>query len=144
MPTWNPSQYLKFAEERTRPCRDLAARVELPAGARIIDLGCGPGNSTEVLAERWPEADLTGLDRSRDMIAKATAAHPDWRWMTGGIAEWATTDGEPYDLAFSNAALQWVPDHATVFPRLLSRAAILAVQAPGNWDGPAHQTMREV
>ena len=122
----------------------MAARIELLERARIIDLGCGPGNSTEVLAERWPEADLTGLDSSIDMIAKATAAHPDWHWIAGGIAEWAAADGEQYDLAFSNAALQWVPDHATVFPRLLSRATMVAVQVPGNWDGPAHQTMREV
>jgi trans-aconitate 2-methyltransferase len=145
VPTWNPTQYLKFSEERTRPCRDLAARIDLPARARIIDLGCGPGNSTEVLAERWPDADLTGLDSSPDMIAKASAAHPGWHWLTSDIAHWAATlDGESYDLVFSNAALQWVPDHATVFPQLLGRARTLAVQVPGNWDGPAHQTMREV
>jgi len=144
MPTWNPAQYLKFNEERTRPCRDLAARIELPPRARIIDLGCGPGNSTEVLAERWPDADPTGLDSSAEMIAKATAAHPEWRWRQGDIAQWAGTPGEHYDLAFSNAALQWVPDHATVFPQLLARAAAVAIQVPGNWDGPAHQTMRDV
>ena len=144
MPTWNPAQYLKFSEERTRPCRDLAARVELPPRARIIDLGCGPGNSTEVLAERFPDADLTGFDSSAEMIATASAAHPDWRWIAGDILQWAAEPGEPYDLVFSNAALQWVPDHDAVFPRLLSRAALLAVQVPGNWDGPAHLTMREV
>jgi trans-aconitate 2-methyltransferase len=144
MPTWNPQQYLKFAEERTRPCRDLAARIELPPSARVIDLGCGPGNSTEVLAERWPDAELTGLDSSAEMIAKAREAHPDWHWIAGDIPAWAAEAGEEYDLAFSNAALQWVPDHAAVFPRLAARAKMLAVQVPGNWDGPAHQTMREV
>jgi trans-aconitate 2-methyltransferase len=145
MPTWNPTQYLRFSEERTRPCRDLAARIDLPPRARIVDLGCGPGNSTEVLAERWPDADLNGLDSSPEMIANARAAHPDWHWITGDIAHWAAEpDGDPYDLVFSNAALQWVPDHAAVFPRLLERARTLAVQVPGNWDGPAHQTMREV
>jgi trans-aconitate 2-methyltransferase len=145
MPSWNPAQYLKFSEERTRPCRDLAARIELAPRARIVDLGCGPGNSTEVLAERWPDADLTGLDSSPDMIAKAAAAHPDWHWITCGITEWAAgSAGDLYDLAFSNAALQWVPDHATIFPQLLGRARKFAVQVPGNWDGPAHQTMREV
>ena len=153
MPDWHPAQYLKFAEERTRPCRDLAARVDLAAPRRIIDLGCGPGNSTEVLATRWPEAELTGLDSSPDMIAQARAAHPDWTWIGGDIAEWASGAGDrllssaqtcSYDLAFSNAALQWVPDHATVFPRLLARARVLAVQVPGNRDGPAHRIMREV
>jgi trans-aconitate 2-methyltransferase len=144
MPTWNPIQYLKFSEERTRPCRDLAARIELPPHAQVIDLGCGPGNSTEVLADRWPDADLTGLDSSPEMIAKASAAHPDWHWITAEIAQWATASGDVYDLAFSNAALQWVPDHAVVFPRILSRARRIAIQVPGNWDGPAHQAMREV
>jgi trans-aconitate 2-methyltransferase len=144
MPTWNPTQYLKFSEERTRPCRDLAARIDLPPHSRVVDLGCGPGNSTEVLAERWPDAELTGLDSSPDMIAKASAAHPDWHWISGNITAWAAADGEPYDLAFSNAALQWVPDHAAVFPALLRRARILAIQVPANWDGPAHRTMREV
>ena len=143
MPSWSPSQYLKFSEERTRPCRDLAARVDLAAPHRIIDLGCGPGNSTEVLAERWPAAELTGLDSSADMIAKASAAHPEWTWVAGDIAQWAA-GGHHYDLAFSNAALQWVPDHAALFPRLLASADVLAVQVPGNWDGPAHRVMREV
>ncbi|HTS63353.1 MAG TPA: methyltransferase domain-containing protein [Candidatus Acidoferrales bacterium] len=144
MPSWSPAQYLKFSEERTRPCRDLAARIELDDPRRIIDLGCGPGNSTEVLAARWPAADLAGLDSSADMIAKASAAHPDWHWIDGEIAEWAALPGERYDLAFSNAALQWVPDHATVLPRLLEKARALAFQIPGNWDSPAHRAMREV
>src|SRR5215471_20363282 len=104
MPSWSPTQYLKFSEERTRPCRDLAARVDLTDPRRVIDLGCGPGNSTEVLAERWPSAELTGLDSSPDMIAKAGAAHPEWRWQTGDIAEWAAASGDSYDLVFSNAA----------------------------------------
>src|ERR1051326_1924954 len=142
MPTWSPNQYLKFSEERTRPCRDLAARIAGPEPARIIDLGCGPGNSTEVLAERWPAAALTGLDSSPDMIGKARSAHPDWQWIAADIAQWAATPGDTYDLAFSNAALQWVSDHQIVLPRLLSRARVLAVQVPANWNGPAHQAMR--
>jgi trans-aconitate 2-methyltransferase len=143
MPSWSPTQYLKFSEERTRPCRDLAARIDIDAPRHIIDLGCGPGNSTEVLAERWPAAELTGLDSSADMIAKARTAHSQWTWIAGDIAEWAAGN-EHYDLAFSNAALQWVPDHASLFPRLLARADVLSVQVPGNWDGPAHRIMREV
>jgi len=144
MPTWHPTQYLKFSEERTRPCRDLAARIEIDDPRRMIDLGCGPGNSTEVLAERWPEAQITGLDSSADMIAKARTAHPEWNWLAGDIAQWAAGDGDTYDVVFSNAALQWVPDHASLLPRLLARGRVLAVQVPGNWDGPAHRLMREV
>jgi trans-aconitate 2-methyltransferase len=143
MPSWNPAQYLKFSEERTRPCRDLAARIDVPHPQRVIDLGCGPGNSTEVLAERWPAAEITGLDSSPDMVAKARAAHPERRWITGEIVQWADS-GDTYDIVFSNAALQWVPDHAVVFPKLLERTGVLAVQIPGNWDGPAHRAMREI
>jgi trans-aconitate 2-methyltransferase len=146
MPTWNASQYLKFADERTRPCRDLAARVPLAHPAGIIDLGCGPGNSTQVLAERWPTAELSGLDNSAEMIAQARASHPDRRWTTANIAEWA--EGcERYDVVFSNAALQWLPDHRSLFPSLMDRVApggALAVQMPGNGDAAAHVLMRNV
>jgi len=143
-PSWQPAQYLKFSEERTRPCRDLVARIDLSTPRRVIDLGCGPGNSTEILAERWPAAELTGFDSSPEMIAAARKAHPDWRWTASDIAQWAATADEPYDLVFSNAALQWVSDHAAVFPQLLARGRVFAMQIPGNWDGPAHRIMREV
>jgi trans-aconitate 2-methyltransferase len=139
MPEWDSALYLKFEAERTQPCRDLAARIALPSAATIMDLGCGPGNSTEVIAARFPGAAVTGLDSSPDMIAKARARHPEWNWVTGDIAE-LTGD---YDLIFSNAALQWVPDHARLFPRLLSHARVLAVQVPANWNAPAHALMRD-
>ena len=146
MPSWKADQYLKFAAERTQPCRDLAARVAIANPRRVIDLGCGPGNSTEVLAERLPLAKVTGLDSSAEMIAKARAAHPQWHWQAGAIEEWA--DGvDGYDVVFSNAALQWVPDHHRVFPRLMARVTAggaLAVQMPGNFDAEAHRSMREV
>src|SRR5277367_1378727 len=135
MPTWNPYQYLKFAEERSRPCRDLATRVEVAAPQRIIDLGCGPGNSAEVLSARWPNAAITGLDSSSAMIDAARAAAPRGEWRIGDIAAWAKGE-ERFDVVFSNAALQWVGDHAAVFPQLLSRVAeggALAVQIPGNY-----------
>ena len=144
MPTWQPAQYLKFAAERTRPCRDLVASINHPYPRRIIDLGCGPGNSTEVLAERWPEATLTGLDDSPEMIAKARSTHPDWNWVTAGIPEWAATASEDYDIVFSNAALQWVHGHDRLLPRLLARGRVLAIQAPNNLDSPAQRLMREV
>jgi trans-aconitate 2-methyltransferase len=146
MPTWNPHQYLKFAEERSRPCRDLAARVEVAAPRTIIDLGCGPGNSTEVLSARWPEAAITGLDSSAAMIDAARAASPQREWRIGDIPTWAGGD-ERFDLVFSNAALQWVGDHAAIFPQLLARVTAggaLAVQMPGNYKDPQHQLMREV
>ena len=146
MPTWNAPQYLKFAEERTQPCRDLVARVPLVQPGSIIDLGCGPGNSTQVLAERWPTARIAGLDNSAAMIAQARGVHPDRGWIQTGIAEWAE-GGDRYDLVFSNAALHWLPDHRSLFPRLMDRVApggALAVQMPGNGDSPAHVLMRNV
>jgi trans-aconitate 2-methyltransferase len=148
---WNPNQYLKFAEERTQPCRDLVARVCVPHPRRVIDLGCGPGNSTAVLMERWPEAEFTGLDSSAGMIERARQEHPHHRWIAGDIAEWAAetgTDGDgQFDVVFSNAAMQWVDDHAVVYPRLLSRVApggALAIQIPGNIDALPHRLMREL
>jgi trans-aconitate 2-methyltransferase len=146
MPSWKADQYLKFVAERTQPCRDLAARVAIANPRRAIDLGCGPGNSTEVLAARWTLAELTGLDSSAEMIERAGAAHPEWRWLAGGIEEWI--DGEDcFDVVFSNAAMQWVPEHSSVFPRLMARVTAggaLAVQMPGNFDAEAHRSMREV
>lgn len=149
MPTWDASQYLRFDDQRTRPCRELAARVAVVVAApqRVIDLGCGPGNSTAVLAERWPTAQLTGLDSSPDMIAAARKSSPARDWQVGDIADWAAQTGESFDVVFSNAALQWVNDHAAVFPKLLSRVApdgALAIQMPGNYDAPAHTVMREL
>ena len=112
----------------------------------MIDLGCGPGNSTEVLAERWPQAELSGLDSSPDMIAKARGAHPEWRWCAGDIAEWTNSE-DSFDVVFSNAAMQWVPDHQSAFPRLLARVApggALAIQMPANFEAEAHSLMRAV
>jgi trans-aconitate 2-methyltransferase len=148
MPTWDANQYLRFNEERTRPCRELAARIRLDREpARVIDLGCGPGNSTAVLAERWPQAALAGFDSSPEMIAAARRDNPRLEWNVGDIAAWAETTAPTYDIVFSNAALQWVPHHAAVLPKLLRRVApsgALAVQVPANIDAPAHVLMREM
>ena len=147
MPTWDAKQYLRFNDQRTRPCRELAARIAIETPGRAIDLGCGPGNSTSVLAERWPESKLTGLDSSPEMIAAARKAHPDWNWRTGRIADWAGENDQAYNIVFSNAALQWVDDHAAIFPKLLARVAAggaLAIQMPANFDAPAHRIMREI
>jgi trans-aconitate 2-methyltransferase len=147
MPGWNPNQYLKFADERTQPCRDLAARIAVSNVRRVIDLGCGPGNSTAVLRARWPDAEFTGLDGSADMIERAQREHPAQDWIAGDISEWAAAPDGQFGVVFSNAALQWVDDHATLYPRLLSRVApggALAVQIPGNIDALPHRLMREV
>lgn len=146
MPTWNSDQYLKFAAERTQPATDLAARIALAAPARVIDLGCGPGNSTAVLARRWPAAAITGLDSSPAMIATAERDRPHFSWLIGDIAAWPATVSAPYDVVFSNAAYQWVPDHATLLPRLFQCVApgALAFQVPANFDAPPHRLMREL
>lgn len=147
MPTWNPRQYLQFADERTLPCRDLVRRVNLAAPARIIDLGCGPGNSTAVIAERWPNAKITGLDSSSDMIAAAGKSQPKNTWITSDIMTWAQGEAAPFDLVFSNASMQWVNDHAIAFPRLMKHVApggAMAAQMPGNYDAMAHELMREL
>lgn len=147
MPTWDAKQYLRFNEERTRPCRELTARVDLDAPGHVIDLGCGPGNSTAVLADRWPKAQLIGLDSSLEMIATARRGAPGLDWRAGDISAWAAENGQRFDVVFSNAALQWVPNHAALLPRLLSRVApggALAIQVPGNLDAPAHSIMREM
>jgi trans-aconitate 2-methyltransferase len=147
MPTWDAEQYLRFDDERTRPCRELAARVAIADPDRVIDLGCGPGNSTAVLAERWPKAELTGLDSSPEMVVAARRADPRPAWRVGDIAAWANENGQTYDVVFSNAALQWVDDHPGVFPKLLNHVApggALAIQMPGNFDAAAHRIMREL
>jgi trans-aconitate 2-methyltransferase len=145
MAEWNPSQYLKFADERTRPAADLLARVPLAAPATIVDLGCGPGNSTELLARRWPQARLTGVDSSANMLADAARAHPDWSWEKADIARWSPPS--PVDLIFANASVHWVPDHPALFPRLFGFVAAggaLAIQMPRNFDAPSHALMRAV
>ena len=148
MPTWNPEQYLKFGDERTRPCRDLAACIAVPDAQRIIDLGCGPGNSTEVLASRWPDAEIAGFDSSAAMLEAARKSHPERQWIEGDIVVWAKDGAGPrYDVVFANASLQWIPDHAANFPRLLARVApggAFAAQLPGNHEGPIHQTIRDI
>lgn len=145
MPSWNTSQYLQFADERTRPAKDLIQRIALGQPGRIIDLGCGPGNSTAALIDRWPDATTTGLDHSPDMITAAKNSYPKNQWITGDIASW--TPDQPYDLIFSNAALQWVPEHRALLPRLIRQVApggALAVQVPANLAAPAHRLMREL
>jgi trans-aconitate 2-methyltransferase len=145
MPTWDPGVYLHFANQRTQPVIDLIARVQLTNPARVIDLGCGPGNSTAILRQRWPEADITGLDNSAEMLAAATQAHPAGKWVLADAASWQAD--QPFDLVFSNAALQWIPNHAPLFTHLMAQVApqgALAVQMPAHYQSPLHQIALEV
>jgi trans-aconitate 2-methyltransferase len=134
---WNPDLYLKFRSERTQPAMDLISRVNHVKPGAIIDIGCGPGNSTQVLANRWPKAWITGLDRSAAMIRKARQDYPDQEWIVADALTYASD--LPYDLVFSNAAIQWIPDHERllrIFHGLLSPHGTLAVQLPLFWDMP--------
>ena len=145
MHSWDAGQYLRFGAERTRSAFDLLARIDLAAPRRIVDLGCGPGNSTVLLRERWPQAAITGLDSSNGMLEAAQRDYPGIEFVIGDIAEWAPD--EPYDLVFSNAALQWVGDHERLLPRLIEAVApegTLAVQMPSNYDFLTHKLMRQV
>jgi trans-aconitate 2-methyltransferase len=145
MADWNASLYLKFEDQRTRPPIDLLARVPLPDAQRCVDLGCGPGNSTELLVGRYPDAQVTGIDTSEDMLAKARQRLPRHGFEQADIARWQPP--ERYSLIFANAALQWVPDHAALLPRLIScleDGGCLAVQMPDNLAEPSHELMRKV
>ena len=145
MPSWDAELYLRFADERTQPAVDLISRVSLAHPSRVIDLGCGPGNSTAMLRQRWPTAEVVGLDNSREMINAASQAHPDWTWVEGDIAAW--TAAAPFDLVFSNAALHWVANHAEVMPHLLRQVGpqgALAIQMPAHFRSPVHQLMVEI
>ena len=145
MHSWDAGQYLRFSDERTRPALDLLARIELVAPRRVIDLGCGPGNSTGLLRERWPEAAITGLDSSADMLKAARRDHPGIEFVVDDIATWMPD--EPFDVVFSNAALQRVGDHEHLLPKLIDAVAaegVLAVQMPRNHDFATHRLMRQV
>lgn len=156
-PTWDPQQYLRHSGHRTRPFLDLLARIpELPSAGtrppRIADLGCGPGNVTALLADRWPDAHITGFDLSPEMLAQAQQQYagttPGGGWLDfrpADAAHW--TPDEPYDLIVSNAALQWVPNHPESFPVWLDGLApggTFAFQVPGNFTAPSHALLGEL
>jgi trans-aconitate 2-methyltransferase len=142
---WSAKQYTKFERERTRPALDLLNAVETRATKRAVDLGCGPGNSTELLAARYPDAEIVGVDTSADMLEAARQRLPTARFEQGDIAVW--DGGGSWDVIFANAAFQWVPSHETLLPRLLGKLApggSLAVQMPDNLNEPSHVLMRDV
>lgn len=140
---WNPDVYLAFADHRARPFFDLVSRVAATAPRRVVDLGCGPGNLTVALRQRWPDAVIEAIDSSPEMVEAARARGVDA--VLGDIAAW--DPGSDVDVVISNAALQWVPDHAALLVRWVSRlpaGAWLAIQVPGNFDAPSHRAVRTV
>jgi trans-aconitate 2-methyltransferase len=143
---WDPAQYLRFEAERARPFYDLVDRIAVDAPARVVDLGCGPGNVTATLLDRWPCASVEGVDSSAEMVDRAaTYAGPRLTFTKATIETWRP-DG-PVDVIVSNAALQWVPAHPdllAVWVRALPSGGALAFQVPSNVDAPAPAVFREV
>jgi trans-aconitate 2-methyltransferase len=144
---WNPTQYDKFNAAREAPLYDLLALIDKRPGLRVIDLGCGPGNITVKLAAALPDSDVLGIDSSAEMLTTAAeVAGPRLKFEVGRIEDFAAAGGPDYDLIFSNAALQWVPEHAELLPRLLARLAPggqLAVQLPADDYNPARLVFAE-
>lgn len=147
MACWDPQQYQRFSHERSRPFFDLLARTPSSDVRAAADLGCGPGNLTRTLVDRWPDATIWGVDNSPDMLAAAARrpGHPRLHFMQADLATWQPT--QPLDRIVSNAAIQWVPDHERVLAHLLHILApggVLAVQMPNNFDEAAHRLLAEI
>lgn len=146
MTDWDPALYRRYEDERTRPAAELLARVPLAQAARVVDLGCGPGNSTELLVRRFPDAQVLGIDNSAPMLVEACQRLPRAHFAQSDIAQWVP-EGQAPDLIYANAALQWVPDHEQLVPRLfglLAPGGVLAIQMPDNRQEPTHRLMREL
>lgn len=143
--SWSAKQYVAFEDERTRPARDLLAAIPTTDARSVVDIGCGPGNSTELLVQRFSGAKVSGLDSSPDMIEAARKRLPQLQFEVAQIDRWS--DEGPFDVIFANAVLQWLPDHASLLPALAGKLASggsLAIQMPDNLNEPSHRLMREV
>ncbi|HVO04755.1 MAG TPA: trans-aconitate 2-methyltransferase [Candidatus Cybelea sp.] len=141
---WSPGQYVKFEDERTRPARDLLVQVPLESVTSAVDLGCGPGNSTELLIARYGADAVSGLDNDLNMLVAARKRLPGTTFIDADLATWRPS--EPVDLLYSNAVFQWVPDHLAVLDRLmdaLKSGGVLAVQMPDNLGEPSHLLMAD-
>jgi trans-aconitate 2-methyltransferase len=144
-PKWLPEQYLKFEDQRTRPANDLLSAVPNEEVKFAVDLGCGPGNSTELLIRRFPRAVVQGIDSSAEMIVTAKERLPGCDFATADVDSWRPQQN--VDLLYANAVMQWLPDHELLFPRLmgfLNAGGSLAIQMPDNLEEPTHVAMREV
>ena len=144
MSAWDPLLYLRYGDERGRAAHDLLARVPIDQASLVYDLGCGPGNSTELLVRRFPDAEIVGIDSSEEMLGQARAILPDIDFRIGDLRHWRPE--RPADLLFANAVFQWIPNHLDIFEALLETAppgAALAVQMPDNLAEPAKTLMRE-
>ncbi len=147
MGEWDSRQYLLFKNERTQPAIDLVNRLNIVSPRKIIDIGCGPGNSSQVLARKFPKAYILGIDKSPDMIETARRCYPDINFQVGDISRDLATIGDDIDIIFSNACLQWVPNHRQLLPglfKLLKPGGALAVQIPMNQQEPIHKIIAEV
>ena len=146
--TWDPEQYLKYSNERVRPALDLLARIDAAAPKRVLDLGCGAGNVTAFLAQRWPDARVVGVDNSKEMLAKArasTAGDSRREWIDADLATY--TPAAQVDVVYSNAALHWQAEHSRLFPRLfdwVSPGGVLAVQMPNQLGAPSHVAIADI
>jgi trans-aconitate 2-methyltransferase len=142
---WDPDRYLTYADERGRPFVELLARVAAAAPTEVVDLGCGPGNLTGLLVERWPDAHVVGLDSSPEMIAAAQALGQPVSYAVADLRDWRPE--RPVDVLVSNATLQWVPDHLELLPSLVAALAPggwFAFQVPGNFEEPSHTIRAEL
>jgi trans-aconitate 2-methyltransferase len=138
--SWDPGRYLDFADQRLRPALDLLARIDLSHPETVVDLGCGAGNVTAYLKQRWPGAGVTGVDNSPEMLNAARAVSAAIKWESGELAGWRPA--RPVSIIYSNAALHWADNHAELFPRLagfVERGGVLAVQMPRQNGAPSHQ-----
>lgn len=148
MADWNPESYLKFRKERTRPSVDLADKIEIKNPKKIIDIGCGPGNSTAVLKHRFPNAEIIGIDNSPNMIEAAAKTYPDIEFrLIDASCELDKLGENTFDVVFSNACIQWLPNHSELLAemmKLLKKNGVMAVQIPVNYDEPIHKIIRSI
>ena len=142
--SWNPEQYLKFGDHRLRPAMDLLGRIDLESPGLVYDLGCGTGNTTKLLADRWPDSRIVGIDSSAEMLEKARKSYANLEFIEADLESW--NPQQEADLFYSNAALHWLGNHESLFPRLLKllpKGAWFAAQMPRNFESPSHTSITE-